>query len=198
MVTDFWNERYKKEEYVYGIAPNQFFKSELLKLNPGKILLPADGEGRNAVFAAKSGWEAIAFDTSTEGKRKATELAEIFDTSIEYHISSYADFEYQENTFDAIAIVYAHMPSSDRTSFYKKCYSMLKSGGKIIVEVFSTDQLGKLSGGPKDIDLLYTRESLLRDFSDLVDIQISEHKIDLDEGAFHVGGASVIRMVGIK
>ena len=57
---EFWNSRYQEKEYAYGLEPNLFFKSELIKLIPGKALFPAEGEGRNAVFAAKSGWEVTA------------------------------------------------------------------------------------------------------------------------------------------
>jgi hypothetical protein len=47
-----WNDRYSKDEYAYGEQPNNFLREELEKLKPGTILFPAEGEGRNAVFAA--------------------------------------------------------------------------------------------------------------------------------------------------
>ena len=73
---DFWNDRYGADEYAYGTLPNEFLKAELAKLKPGSILFPAEGEGRNAVFAAKQGWQASAFDMSTAGKSKAEQLLE--------------------------------------------------------------------------------------------------------------------------
>ena len=48
---DFWNERYDEESYAYGNSPNVFFKQQLDKLKVGSLLLPAEGEGRNAVYA---------------------------------------------------------------------------------------------------------------------------------------------------
>ena len=71
---DKWDERYSKPEFAYGTAPNVYFKSKIDKLPPGKILLPADGEGRNSVYAAMLGWDASVFDISREGQRKALEL----------------------------------------------------------------------------------------------------------------------------
>lgn len=68
---DKWNDRYKNPEYAYGISPNEFIKGELQTLNPGKILFPGEGEGRNAVYAAKLGWDVSAFDISEEGKKKS-------------------------------------------------------------------------------------------------------------------------------
>jgi len=61
---EFWNERYAKNEFIYGTEPNEFFRKELEILPAGKIILPCDGEGRNAVFAAKLGWKVNAFDFS--------------------------------------------------------------------------------------------------------------------------------------
>ena len=71
---EFWNERFSKKEYAYGIEPNAFLKSELLKLKPGKILFPAEGEGTNSVFAATLGWNVVAFDNGREGRRNGSSL----------------------------------------------------------------------------------------------------------------------------
>jgi hypothetical protein len=62
-----WNERYSKTEYVYGEIPNVFFAAQLGTLQPGNIILPCEGEGRNAVYAASQGWNVEAFDSSEAG-----------------------------------------------------------------------------------------------------------------------------------
>jgi hypothetical protein len=46
------------------------FKEQLIKIPAGTILFPAEGEGRNAIYAATQGWNVNAFDQSIEGKRK--------------------------------------------------------------------------------------------------------------------------------
>src|SRR5680860_901350 len=106
---DFWNERYGIEEYVYGTEPNQFYKEQLEKLSPGKILFPAEGEGRNAVFAAKQGWQVTAFDPSIEGKRKAEFLATKNDVTIDYQIDNYDSVDFEKESFDYIVLIFAHM-----------------------------------------------------------------------------------------
>ena len=70
-----WDTRYGKDEYAYGTEPNQFLKEKLEDLEPGSILFPAEGEGRNAVYAAQLGWKVSAFDISEVGKQKALKLA---------------------------------------------------------------------------------------------------------------------------
>lgn len=69
-MNDFWNERFAAKEYVYGTDPNSFYKEQLLLLETGSVLFPAEGEGRNAVYAAKLGWDVTAFDSSTEGNAR--------------------------------------------------------------------------------------------------------------------------------
>lgn len=81
---DFWNEMYGTEEFRYGTTPNEFFKEKLDKMKPGSVLLPAEGEGRNAVYAATQGWDVTAFDISAQGKEKAVQLAKQHNVSINY------------------------------------------------------------------------------------------------------------------
>src|SRR5688572_28635163 len=83
---DRWNDRYSKDEYAYGERPNNFLKEQLEKIKVGSILFPAEGEGRNAVFAATLGWNVSAFDISAEGKNKALRLAETHKVTIDYQV----------------------------------------------------------------------------------------------------------------
>ena len=54
-----WDSRYSNAEYAYGTTPNAFLKSVLDRIDlTGKILFPAEGEGRNAVYAAKKNLQA--------------------------------------------------------------------------------------------------------------------------------------------
>ncbi len=193
-MTNIWNERYSSEEYIYGTEPNNFFREKLNQLIPGKILLPAEGEGRNAVFAAKQGWQVTAFDNSIEGQKKALQLADKEDISITYLIDSYDSANFPAEYFDCIALIYTHMPSDKRTVYHQKLASFLKPGGYLILEGFSKNQLQYNSGGPKDYGMLFSDEELKSDFSEFNIIQAEETEIELKEGTYHDGKASVIRL----
>jgi SAM-dependent methyltransferase len=197
-MNDFWNNRYSTEEYVYGILPNEFFKGEVEKLIPGKILFPAEGEGRNVVHAALSGWKAYAFDTSTEAKLKAEKLADRKNIKIYYTISSVDEIKYPEAYFDCIVLIYAHFPPQIRNRYHRNLLKLLKPGGTIILEGFSKKQIKKDSGGPGDINMLFSRAELENDFSSLSSFLITETEYVLNEGKYHQGLASVIRLTGKK
>ena len=191
---EFWNERYAQKEYVYGRDANEFLKQKLRSLKPGKLLLPCDGEGRNAVFAARSGWQVTAFDSSEEAKKKAMRLAEEHQVDIDYFIADVNDVELDQK-FDVIALIYAHFPPDVRRNFHKKLIKWLKPNALVLIEAFAKDQLGKPSGGPKNIDLLYAKEDLEEDLKDLRIIESNEISVTLAEGDYHSGQAEVVRSV---
>jgi len=194
----FWNERYGKQEYIYGKTPNVFFEKQLQKLKTGKLLLPCEGEGRNAVFAASKGWTVRAFDTSEAGKIKAMKLASENNVDIDYLIDDATTVKYPQSSFEVIAFIYAHFPTNIRKQIHQKAIEWLKPGGKIILEAFNPKQLQNNSGGPKELAMLYTEEMLRNDFENL-DIELLETKtIELNEGEHHKGKADIIQFVGTK
>ncbi|MCL5030334.1 MAG: methyltransferase domain-containing protein [Bacteroidetes bacterium] len=197
-MSKFWDERYSQEEYVYGIQPNAFFKEQLDKLNPGKILMFGEGEGRNAVYAAKNGWKVDAVDFSEEGKKKALRLAERNHVSINYSVKSFEEFIPEKDFYDAVGIIFIHLDFNLSQLVHSRAIDALKPGGKIILEVFEKDQLGKASGGPQEISKLYRLENIRTNFAALHSEIFQKETELLSEGEFHSGEGVVIKFVGIK
>lgn len=201
--TDRWNERYSKPEFAYGELPNDYLRKQLQKLLIGKILFPADGEGRNGVYAATLGWKVSAFDISIKGKNKALLLAEKNNVTIEYQVGELKTLNYSPGQFDAMALIFAHFPANIKSAMHKTLSTYLRKGGIVIFEAFSKNHLKYNSnnesvGGPKEIDMLFSKEELMADFPDYEIIGLTETVADLNEGPFHSGRGSVIRFVGRK
>lgn len=195
----FWNERYSKEEMAYGHEPNVFFREQLEKLQPGRLLLPAEGEGRNALYAASKGWDVLAFDFSEAGQAKALALARQQGITIEYQVADAHQFETAPDTLDAVALIYAHFPAVLRLILHRKVVQWLKPGGVLILEAFHPKQLdGYTSGGPTDETMLYTPVMLLQDFEGLEIQLLEEREVELQEGTLHSGKAYVTRLVATK
>ena len=200
---EFWDDRYENTEYAYGEEPNVYFKNQLNKLPPGTILLPGDGEGRNGVFASTTGWHTTSFDISTEGKNKAELLASKKGVNIEYLIGSWEDIIFPKESFDSIALIYAHFQSDKKQQFYEYIDSLLKPKGIIIFEAFSKNHLLKNKhnsnvGGPKELDMLFSKDEVLSYFKGYEIIELKQTEVKLQEGEYHNGTGSVIRFVGKK
>lgn len=198
-----WNDRYSKEEFAYGEEPNNYLKEQLTKIAVGKILFPAEGEGRNAVYAAKIGWTVSAFDISNEGKSKAIRLAEKNNVTIDYKVGELERLDFETEQFDAIALIYAHFPANIKSLYHKTLDKYLKNDGIIIFEAFSKKHINYVTandkvGGPKDIDSLFSIDEIKSDFPNYEIIELEEKEIELTEGVFHNGTGSVIRFVGRK
>lgn len=201
---DFWNNRYKEKEFAYGTSPNVFFKNTINKLNlDGTLLLPAEGEGRNAVYAAKKGLNVLAFDISEEGRNKAVELARSEDVKIEYKVGELNQLDLKKNSFDALALIYAHFAANEKEQLHKDLAELIKPNGYLILEGFSVNNLelrekNPKVGGPANRDMLYSKQEIKDTFNNFEIIELEEAQIELKEGSFHNGIARVIRFIGKK
>lgn len=193
-----WNERYQQDNYQYGINPNDFMAEQIRQMPAGRILFPGAGEGRDAIFAAKLGWEVHAFDLSEQGQAKALKLASQEKTRIHFKVTDASLVKFPIASFEVIALTYFHLPMEIRLPFYANCVSWLKPGGKILIEGFSKKQLGLNSGGPKNIDWLFSAKELENEFPRLKIILNEEKQRILDEGPLHQGLAEVVQFIAQK
>jgi SAM-dependent methyltransferase len=199
----FWNERYQSDTYAYGEEPNVYFKQCLEELTPGKILLPLEGEGRNAVYAAECGWEVYAFDFSEAGRRKALALADAKGVSIQYDITDVNVYEPTSDFFEVIGLFFAHFPADFRSALHQKLLNGLKPGGRLFLEGFSREhrdyqKINPRSGGPQDIEMLFSVELIENDFTEMVALEVQQVERELREGQYHQGMASLIQFKGQK
>jgi len=125
-------------------------------------------------------------------------LADAKNVTINYMVQDFHNFECEHHSFDCIALIFVHIPKKLRNIFHNKMLNYLKPGGNIILEGFLKQQINNHSGGPKNSDMLFSKEELAKDFETLNKIDISEHELMLNEGAFHLGKANVIRLIGNK
>lgn len=191
---EFWNNKFSQADYFYGLNPNRFLASQInLLKNHKKLLCLGEGEGRNAIFFAKNGFEVSAIDASNLGLEKLQNRAIEENLNIKTICMDLNDWEVTKK-YDVIVASYLHMYKNEREKLFQKIEDSLNPNGYFIAEFFSTKQLSYKSGGPKDLDLLYTIEDFSNHFN-LCKKNITEEIVTLDEGIGHQGEACVIRVV---
>ena len=197
MQVEFWNKRYEDVEYAYGREPNSFLVQNSFK-DKGKVLCLAEGEGRNAVFLAKKGLEVTAVDISSEGIAKTLRLAKEENVTIDAICSDLSSYSFASEKWDVIVLIFAHFPPDLRNAIHSKLFNSLKSGGKVILEAYSKEQITHKTGGPTELVMLYSEEELRQDFKSFDNLTIQTQEREVNEGKFHHGLASVIQLVATK
>lgn len=191
---EFWNSKFSRDGFLYGTKPNTFIASKTKSFKKeSRLLCLGEGEGRNAIFFANKDFEVTAIDASDIGLSKLEQRAKEDNLNITTLCTDLNHWEVKEK-YDVIIASYLHMYKDERESLFTKIEESLNEDGYFVGEFFSTKQLNYNSGGPKDIDLLYTVEDFKNYFT-MCDKDIKEQVTILDEGKGHQGEACVIRVV---
>lgn len=199
--TQFWNERFDKEEFIFGKEPNEYLVAQTGKyLKPGNsVLCIADGEGRNGVWLAKQGMQVTGFDVSDIALTKAKQFAEQNKVAIQYALCDSDGFDWAPTAYDAVIGIFIQFADPEmRARIFQQVHQSLKPGGIFILQGYTPKQLEYKTGGPSLIEHLYTKE-MIRELSREFEIlNLSCYEQELSEGARHAGMSALLGMVAKK
>jgi cyclopropane fatty-acyl-phospholipid synthase-like methyltransferase len=192
--------RFAAPDYHFGTAPNAFMKSQAHQLNAGqKALALADGEGRNGVWLAEHGLDVLSLDFSPNALKKARALAAARGVSLRIELADLSQWEWPIAEFDLIAAIFIQFADPPfREKIFTGMKRALKPGGLLLMQGYRPEQLDYRTGGPPQIENLYTRGLLEAAFGDFASVEIREHDSMVDEGAGHAGMSALIDLVGRK
>ena len=191
-----WDERFSQHELIYGEKPNAFLAEQSSRFSRGmKLLVPADGYGRNGIWLAKQGFNVHTVDLSPIGVERARKAALAAGANLPIEQADLTTWNWPAKQFDGVLAIFLHLAPSDRTKVHASMLRTAKPGGLIILEAFSPAQLQHNSGGPKQVELLYTAEMLRQDFASADPLLLEEKETHISEGYMHSGSAAVVRAV---
>lgn len=195
---DRWNSRFAAKEFVFGEEPNEFLNRHMPQ-GPGRALCVADGEGRNGVWLARHGWDVLSLDFSPVAQVKAADLAVRHGVSLQIVEADVHVWPYPQGEFDLVADIFSQFSSPDqRAQKWAGMTRALRPGGLLMVVGYTPDQLKHRTGGPSQVENLYT-ESLLRDAFGGLQIKVLEvYETELTEGAGHAGRSAVVGLIARK
>lgn len=199
--TQFWNERFDKEEFIFGKEPNEYLveKANQYLKSESKVLCIADGEGRNGVWLAKQGMQVIGFDASDIALVKAKQFAKDNQVDVDYSFSDTDSYAWQENTYDAVIGIFIQFADpAMRARIFEQTYKTLKPGGFFILQGYTPKQLEYKTGGPSLIDHLYTEELIKCLANDFEILELVSYEKKLSEGPRHTGMSALLGLVAKK
>lgn len=195
-----WQGRYAADHYVFGEEPNAFLSRQKDRLpRQGRALAVADGEARNGVWLAQQGLDVLSIDFSSNAQRKARDLAARRGVELTFELVDVHAWPYPEEAFDVVVEIFTQFSTpAERASKWAGMLRTLKPGGLLLIEGYTPRQLHHGTGGPKEIERLYTRDMLETAFASLSEMHVDEYECMMSEGAGHAGMAAVIDLVGRK
>ncbi len=194
---DFWDARFDTEQFVYGTEATAFLQEQALRLEPGsRILVPADGEGRNSAFLAGLGHSVVATDLSDHGLEKARQLAKSRGVVVEHLKADIQDWQFPDAAFDAIVGVFIQfLEPAARAQVFEGMRRTVRPGGLVLLHGYTEAQLEHGTGGPPIREQLYS-EKLLRDaFAGWELLRLQSYERVLEEGTGHVGQSALIDLI---
>lgn len=196
-MSNFWDERYAVEDYLFGTEPNAFLYQQRSLLQPGdRCLAVADGEGRNGVWLAEHGLKVHAVDSSAVAMLKAKTLARERNVTLDFELADLLQWDWGERRYDVVVGIFIQFVGPEqREQMFANIKRSLKPGGLLMLQGYTPRQLEYRTGGPSQAENLYT-ETLLREmFADMDILHLHEHDDVLREGAGHSGMSALIDLV---
>lgn len=158
-----WDERYAAAELVWSADPNEFVAAHLADLTPGRALDLAAGEGRNAIWLARRGWDVTAADFSQVALDKGRQVAG--DTAVRW-VRADATAWAETSSYDLVLLAYLQLPAAQRRAAVRAAFAALVPGGTFFLVAHDTTNLTEGTGGPQDPAVLMSAEDVLADLSD--------------------------------
>ena len=195
-----WQDRYSTPDYLFGKAPNYFLAScKALLPKSGKVLAVADGEARNGVWLAEQGLDVTSIDFSEAAQAKAATLAKERGVAITLLHADVHAWTYPPDAFDVVVEIFTQFSTpAERPRKWAGMRKALKPGGLLILQGYTPKQLEYGTGGPNEIERLYTRAMLEQAFGDFRDLKFVEEELEMHEGTAHGGMSAVIGLTGRK
>tara|TARA_E500000305_G_C3936574_1_gene195391 strand:- start:72 stop:797 length:726 start_codon:yes stop_codon:yes gene_type:complete len=190
--------RYNSKDYIYGEEPNSFLAENIQSIPKGKVLCLGEGEGRNAVFLARQGYDVTAVDLSNVGLEKAKKLATKHGVSIHCIHADLEHFDLGTNQWDGIISIFCHVPPQLRKRLHDNLTLALKRGGVFLLEAYTPTQLDYGTGGPPDAEQMMSKADLEQELTGLQIDYLEELERDVIEGSYHTGRGAVVQAIAVN
>ncbi len=194
MVSSF-DKQYKKEKCLWGIKPAPIMEFLLKHKKSGTVLDLGTGEGRNALFLAKHGFNVTAVDISREGIKKLERLALENKVRINTFVKDIRNFNFSENYDIILSFATLHFLEKEEIErVIKKIKEHTSYNGFNVITVFTEENPNK------NFSYLFKRNELKKYYSDWEILGYKERMTPLEkhgkEGKLHRHGLA--RLVARK
>lgn len=195
-----WDDRYDRDDYLFGTEPADFVRRVAARLAPGsRVLAVADGEGRNSVFLAGLGHDVVAMDSSPVALAKARRLAAARGVTVDFRDGDILAWNWQAEAFDAVLAVFIQfLAPDDRTKVFAGLAAALRPGGLLLLHGYAPRQVDYGTGGTRRRENMYTLPLLDAAFAGFDVLERRDYDAEIHEGEGHSGLSALVDFVARK
>ena len=148
---------------------------------------------RASVWLAEQGLDVHATDFSPTAQDKAGALARERGVKVTFELADVHNWAYPAAAYDVVCEIFTQFSTpAERALKWAGMRKALKRGGLLIIQGYTPKQLTYGTGGPKQLDQLYTRPMLEKAFAGFQDMVFTEEELEMHEGTSHSGMSAVI------
>lgn len=140
LTAEFWDERYGGSERVWSGRPNQRLVEQVADLEPGYALEVGCGEGADAIWLARRGWQVTAVDVSTVALDRTAEhavqagVADRVDVGVYDALGGHPPHvRRRRQGYDLVSVHFLHVPREDFDGVYQRIAAAVAPGGRLLV-----------------------------------------------------------------
>ena len=130
-----WENRYAEKEQIWSGRVNAHLPTRTADLTPGRALDLGCGEGGDAVWLARHGWQVVAVDIATNALRRAeaAAIAEGVEGRIDFRQHDLSD-SFPDGSFDLVSAQFLHSTVRlEREQVLRKAAAAVEPGGTLLI-----------------------------------------------------------------
>ena len=140
---------------VLNEQPNALLVETVEGRRPGTALDADMGEGRNAIFLARQGWQVTGVDIAEKALAYAQQKAAATGVTLTTQVHDMATYDWGTNKWDLIVLSY-----SGGRDYAARVQQALKPGGLVVLEAFHMDATNRLQVVGGDYRVFFNTDEL--------------------------------------
>ncbi len=139
-----FDKEYKREECLWGLKPHKCVVYILRFKKSGTVLDLGVGEGRNALFLAKKGFDVTGTDISAVGIRKFKKFAKKLRVKVKGVVGDISEFRFRKKYDVILSIATLHFLEKEQIKkLLEKIKKNTKDGGLNVLTAFTEENPSK-------------------------------------------------------
>ena len=130
---DEWDARYAETDRVWSGNPNGALVAEVAGLPPGRAVDVGCGEGADAVWLARQGWDVTALDVSQVALDRAARHAEQAGVRVRWVRSGLVEASLPPGAFDLVSAQYPALRRTPTAEAERALLAAVARGGLLLV-----------------------------------------------------------------